>query len=93
MDSRMMRGAAARYRELLIEWLLERTRDGGSGSLPDAVEAARAAELDRCWQFMTDEEQDAAERWWASSPKAPAQLAYEDVKVGRGEQVFPRKAA
>ncbi|MBM4394449.1 MAG: hypothetical protein FJ087_02015 [Deltaproteobacteria bacterium] len=76
---------------MLIELLLERTLSGGS--LPEGLEAARAAQLDRCWQFMTDEEQDDAERWWASSPKAPARLGSQDVKVGRGEQLLPRKAA
>jgi hypothetical protein len=59
-----MRGAALRYRELLIELSLERGFSGGV--LADSVEAERASQLDRCWRFMSDSEQDDAERWRAS---------------------------
>ena len=86
-----MRGAAARYRELLIDLLLERRLNGGS--LSDVDEAQRAAQLDRCWQFMAENEQEDAEAWWASSPVGPTQLASLDVKVSRGDQLLPRKAA
>jgi len=86
-----MRGAAARYRELLIELVLERKLN--DGTLLDHVEVERAAELDRCWHFMSDTEQEEAEAWWASAPTGPVELASFDVKVDRGDQLLPRKAA
>ena len=87
----MMRGAASRYRELLLELLVDRRLAGGA--LAESAEAERAAQLDRCWQFMSEREQDEADAWWAASPVGPARLAAFDVTVGRGDHLLPRKAA
>jgi hypothetical protein len=88
-----MIGAAQRYRELLFDLVLQRALAGGS--LTPADEARLVAELDRCWNTMTDDEQDEMERSLAeqAAPSAPASLAEEDRAVERGSHLPPRKAA
>lgn len=86
-----MKGAATRYRELLIELLIERKLNGGR--LTDQTEAERAAQLDMCWQSMSGDEQDEAEIWWKSAPGGPERLSMLDVNVDKGEHLLPRRAA
>jgi hypothetical protein len=91
-----MTDAARRYQELLLELLLERALAVlAGGELAQNHEARFVADLDRCWQAMTDEEQEQAERRLAerSVPSAPAELAQEDLAVGVGSRDGPRKAA
>ena len=86
-----MIGAARRYRELLLDLVLERALHGGS--LPPDVESPRIAELDRCWREMSEEEQDEAERTCALGSLAGAHdLAVEDQDVTEGSPALPRRA-
>lgn len=88
-----MIGAAQRYRELFLDLMLQRALS--TGELPPTQEARSAAELDHCWNAMTDEEQDAMEQWLATTapPAAPESLFSEDQTVERGARILPRKAA
>jgi hypothetical protein len=88
-----MIGAAQRYRELFLDLMLQRALS--DGELSPAQEARIAAELDHCWNAMTDEEQDAMEQWLATPapPAAPDSLSSEDQTVERGAHIIPRKAA
>jgi hypothetical protein len=88
-----MIGAAQRYRELVLDLLLRRALS--NGELPPVQEAQAAAELDHCWNAMSDEEQDAMEQWLATPapPAAPESLSSEDQTVELGAHVGPRKAA
>lgn len=88
-----MIGAARRYRELLTQLLLEREEKGEAWL--EADESRFVEELDRCWWAMTDAEQDEVERTLADEAwaNAPVDLSFEDVRIERGQQTFPRKAA
>jgi hypothetical protein len=88
-----MIGAAQRYRELIFDLVLRRELAGGA--LAPAEEARLVSELDRCWNAMTDEEQEDMERELAEQapPSAPETLAAEDRAVERGAHLPPRKAA
>lgn len=88
-----MIGAAQRYRELVLDLMLRRAL--AAGELAPAHEARTAAELDHCWNAMTDEEQEAMEQWLATPapPAAPDSLSSEDQTVARGAHMLPRKAA
>ncbi len=55
-----MIGAAQRYRELFLDLILQRALSGGK--LSPTQEARSAAELDHCWNSMTDEEQEEMEQ-------------------------------
>lgn len=85
-----MLGAAQRYEELRFELLLRRTL--ARGKLPQAVEADFAAELQRCWEAMTDEEQEHVENALtsASIPSTAADLAQQDEHVPDGSSSLPR---
>lgn len=88
-----MIGAAQRYRELLEDLLLERElRDG---NLPPTEEARFAGELDRCWNAMTEQEQEDAERRFVEHiiPVSTLELSEEDIHVTQGARIPPRKAA
>ena len=93
MQQGRMIGASRRYSELLVQLLLFRETAGGV--LPPEDEARLAAELDRCWQEMSEEEQQAAERQFAVRfvPKAPDTLHQEDLVVKNGDRKGPRRAA
>ena len=81
---------AIEYREKILQLLLDRTYAGGR--LPPVVEATRAAELDRLWNQMTPEEQEAFELWWDKAPdNAPEDLGIVDVVVNRGDTHLPRR--
>lgn len=88
-----MIGASQRYRELFLDLVLQRALSGGE--LSPAQEARCAAELDHCWNAMTDLEQEAMEQWLAAAepPSAPESLLSEDQTVERGAHIIPRKAA
>jgi hypothetical protein len=88
-----MIGAPQRYQELLNELLLQRELRGG-GALSTEDEAAFAAEMDRCWAEMTDDEQDAAERSFAERNVvgAPEALNYHTLAVERGQRIPPKAA-
>ena len=88
-----MIGAAQRYRELVFDLVLRRELTGGS--LAPAEEARLAGELDRCWNAMSDDEQEEFERFLREQgpPAAPESLSTEDTAVERGARVLPRKAA
>ena len=88
-----MNGAAQRYQEILEDLLLD--RELASGALPQEIEARFAGELDRCWQAMTDEEQDEAERRFAEEfvPPVSQEPQAKDVVVQRGDRSAPRRAA
>lgn len=87
-----MIGTAQRYRELVLDLMLRRALS--NGALSPEQEARSTADLDHCWNAMTDEEQDAMEQWLATAPPtAPESLFAEDQVVARGAHVLPRKAA
>lgn len=86
-----MTGAGQRYDELRVELMLQRAEAGGE--LPQEAEARFAAELDRCWEAMTDAEQEHVEnslRAPASSPQAPEELGEVDQIVSNGGHEPPR---
>jgi hypothetical protein len=56
-----MTGSAQRYRDLYVD--LTRRRALSNEALSPAQEAQSAADLDLCWNAMTDEEQAATEQW------------------------------
>lgn len=86
-----MTGAAQRYDELRIE--LELLRALQPEGLAQSIEADFAAELQRCWEAMTDQEQDEVEAsLGGDAPQAPEQLDQEDDRVAAGERSLPRKA-
>lgn len=80
-----MTRAATEYREKML--LLHLDRESAGGTLPEDVEAAKTAELDRLWGQMTPEEQEAAER----PPEAKADLGLVDVVVRPGDRHLPRR--
>ncbi|MBL8635419.1 MAG: hypothetical protein JNM40_19485 [Myxococcales bacterium] len=88
-----MMGAEQRYRELLVELAFQRV--AANDQLSQEVEAEFAAELDICWQLMTDEEQARMEQQFADGtlPDAPIALRTEDCLVTEGSWSAPRKAA
>lgn len=88
-----MIGAAERYWELLEELLFERELSGGK--LSQEIEARFAGELDRCWQVMTEEDQDQAERRFTEQfvPPVSQEPQAEDLAVERGQRIAPRRVA
>jgi hypothetical protein len=92
-ENLVMIGAAQRYRYLLADLLLARAQAGDGLSQPD--EADRAAELDLCWQAMSELERAALEQSLADGPlpDAPEILTTEDCVVTEGAVWAPRKAA
>lgn len=88
-----MMGAKVRYMELRWDLLLERAVAGGS--LLMMREAEYAAELDRCWNEMTSEEQDEVEAAIAveTEPSAPMELSFVDASIDIGMAEQPRRAA
>lgn len=88
-----MTGAAQRYDELRVELTI--LRASASEPLPQDVEADFAADLQRCWDAMTDEEQERMEASLAEDfvPSAEEDLAQEDEVVPDGGKFLPRKVA
>ena len=86
-----MIGASRRYSELLVQLLLFRETAGGV--LPPEDEARLAAELDRCWQEMSEEEQQAADVVRGAFVPRPRILSQEDLVVKNGDRKGPRRAA
>ncbi len=88
-----MIGAARRFSELMSDLLLRREFAGGP--LPQDEESAAAAELERCWGEMTDEEQAESERAFSAQhvPGAPTDLDEMDEAVDAGSRCLPRKKA
>lgn len=88
-----MIGAKSRYMELRWDLLLERAAVGGN--LTMECEAEYAAELDRCWNEMTLEEQDEVEAIITAeaTPDAPAELRFVDAPLDIGMSEQPRRAA
>lgn len=78
-----MIGAARRFNEVMTDLLLRREQAGGT--LPQQDESNTAAELDRLWQAMSEDEQGAAEALFARTPGAPCELGLSDVKDARGK--------
>jgi hypothetical protein len=68
--------AAQRYRELFLDLTLRRARSNEARS--PAQEAQSAADLDRWWNAMTAEEQDAMEQWLATATP-PSSLEWRRV--------------
>lgn len=87
-----MTGAAQRYDEIRVELMLLRAM---SGPLSQDVEADFAADLQRCWEAMTDEEQEQLKKSLADEvvPVADESLDQEDKVVPEGGRSLPRKAA
>jgi len=69
-----MIGAARRFSELMSDLLLRREIAGGP--LSQDEESAAAAELERCWWEMTDEEQAESQRIFSAArlPNAPTDI-------------------
>ncbi len=88
-----MIGAARRFSELMSDLLLKRELAGGP--LPQDDESAAAAELERCWWEMTDEEQAEAERIFSAEHRlgAPREIELQDAEVDVGARTLPRRAA
>ena len=88
-----MTGAAQRYNELRMELTLLRALS--SEPLPQDDEARYATDLQRCWEAMTEEEQEQVEASLADDfvPSAEEDLAQEDEVVPEGGKVLPRKVA
>jgi hypothetical protein len=63
-----MIGAAARFRELMTDLLLQRALAGGL--LHEMRESEYAAELERCWWAMSTDEQEDAEAHFNDNPPA-----------------------
>jgi hypothetical protein len=88
-----MIGAMNRYTE--IRWALLLERAIATAPLTMEREAEYAAELDRCWNELTDEEQSTLEREIADEPvpNAPAELSLLDAPLEVGTSDQPRRAA
>lgn len=88
-----MIGAAKRFSELMNDLLLRREIAGGPLSQDEESEVA--AELERCWWEMTDEEQAASEAMFsrAQPPGAPARIDQLDEVVEQGASTPPRRKA
>ena len=88
-----MIGAARRFSELMSDLLLRREIAGAP--LSQEEESDAAAELERCWWAMTQEEQADSERVFSAQhvPGAPAELDQLDEAIKAGSRSFPRKTA
>jgi hypothetical protein len=88
-----MIGAAKRFSELMNDLLLRREIAGGP--LSQDEESAVAAELERCWWEMTDEEQATSEALFSSArpPGAPVRIDQLDEVVEQGARTPPRRKA
>ncbi len=87
-DAAKMIGAARRFNEIMTDLLLRREQAGGT--LPQQDESNTAAELDRLWQAMSEDEHASTEALFARNPGAPHELGLSDVKDARGK--VPRTA-
>jgi hypothetical protein len=88
-----MIGASRRFSELMNDLLLRRETVGGP--LSQVEESDAAAELERCWWEMTEQEQAESERAFSANrvPGAPRGLDQLDETVETGGHKLPRKVA
>ena len=85
-----MNGAARTYRELIVELFLARQWAGGA--LSQVEEARFAGALDRCWNAISESEQDEIESELASNsvPQVSEEPNQEDREVVTGSTGLPR---
>lgn len=85
-----MIGAMRSYRELMTSLFFARFEAGGTLTQED--EARFAGALDRCWNAMAEQEQDAIEEEIATgaSPTVSQEPDEDDREVAAGSTVIPR---
>lgn len=90
MGATRMIGAMQSYRELMTSLFFARLEAGGTLSQED--EARFAGALDRCWNAMSEEEQDAIEKEIATgtTPTVNQEPDEDDREVGAGSTLIPR---
>ncbi len=94
MGSLAVSRAQLKYLELIAELRLARLEHALRGEpFTQDVEVEYVAELDRWWQELSSDEQEAVEQLLEEKPRAPLELASRDVAVEIGGDAAPRSAA